>query len=99
MSKFLDPTGQPTYGLGICARCSKKFFLADLMSDPNTPNLMVCKDDVDEYDPYRLAPRSADPITLPFVRPDSAIDTHPSGVLTEDQTEFIVSENNTMLFK
>ena len=28
MSIYLDPTGQPTYGIGICARCSLKFFFS-----------------------------------------------------------------------
>jgi hypothetical protein len=67
---FLDPTGQPTYGIALCARCSRKFALADLMPDPNYPNLMVCSEDRDNYDPYRLAPRQPDNIVLPFVRPD-----------------------------
>ena len=31
---FIDPTGEPTYGLGICARCSRKFRLAELHPDP-----------------------------------------------------------------
>ena len=70
MPIFLDPTGKTTYGIGICARCSCKFFLEDLHSDPNTPGLKVCIDDLDDYDPYRLAPRQADRITLPFYRPD-----------------------------
>ena len=70
MAVFLDPTGKSNYGIGICARCSCKFFLEDLYSDPNTPGLKVCINDLDDYDPYRLAPRQADRITLPFYRPD-----------------------------
>ena len=66
MPIFLDPTGQPTYGIGICARCSRKFFLADLFSDPNTPGLKVCIDDMDDYDPYRLPARHTEDVTLPF---------------------------------
>jgi hypothetical protein len=73
MAIFLDPTGNPTYGIGICQRCSRKFFLHELHSDPNTPGLKVCIDDLDDYDPYRLAPRQADRITLPFYRPDEAL--------------------------
>ncbi len=73
MSIFLDPTGNENYGIGICQRCSRKFFLQDLHSDPNTPGLKVCIDDLDDYDPYRLAPRQADRITLPFYRPDEAL--------------------------
>lgn len=73
MSIWLDPTGNTTYGIGICQRCSRKFFLHDLHPDPNTPGLMVCEDDLDDYDPYRLAPRKADRIDLPFYRPDEPL--------------------------
>lgn len=73
MPIFLDPTGNENYGIGICQRCWRKFFLQDLYSDPNTPGLKVCIDDLDDYDPYRLAPRQADRITLPFYRPDEAL--------------------------
>ncbi len=34
---------------------------------------MVCRDDKDEYDPYRLAPRAPDNIVLPFTRPDESL--------------------------
>ena len=73
MSRYLDPTGQPTYGIGICGRCSRKMFLSELMPDPNSPGLMVCAEDRDDYDPYRLAPRAEDQIVLPVTRPDTAI--------------------------
>ena len=39
MSLYLDPTGQTTFGIGICARCSKKFFLAELSTLNHTFNL------------------------------------------------------------
>ena len=73
MSRFIDPSGESTYGLALCARCSRKFVLADLSPDPNYPALMVCKDDTDEYDPYRLAPRAEDTVVLPFNRPDDNV--------------------------
>jgi len=73
MTIFLDPTGNSNYGIGVCQRCWRKFFLHDLHSDPNTPGLKVCIDDLDDYDPYRLAPRQADRITLPFYRPDEKL--------------------------
>jgi len=75
MPIFIDPTGQPTFGIGICARCSQKFPLADLMPDPNSPGLMVCEADLDVLDPYRLPARQTEDITLPFVRPDTPLDT------------------------
>jgi hypothetical protein len=93
MSIYLDTTGEPTLGIGICARCSRKFKLAELHPDPNYPNLMVCKEDTDEYDPYRLAPRPPDQIVLPFNRPDTPINTHPAGVIQEAGDEFFITED------
>lgn len=90
---FIDPTGEPTYGIGICARCSRKFKLAELNPDPNYPNLMVCREDRDDYDPYRLAPRKEDQVVLPFNRPDVSVATNPSGVVTQDGTQFVISED------
>ena len=74
MSAYIDVRGQPTFGIGICARCSRKMKLADLKPDPNYPNLMVCEADRDDFDPYRLAPRRPDQIVLPFVRPDTPLE-------------------------
>jgi hypothetical protein len=91
--RFLDPGGQPTYGIGICGRCSRKMFLSELSPDPNYPGLMVCREDRDQYDPYRLAPRRPDQIVLPFTRPDTPISTAPSGVIVQDGTQFIISED------
>ena len=93
MPRFIDPTGESTYGLGICARCSRKFRLAELNPDPNYPALMVCDEDSDDYDPYRLAAKPEDQVVLPFVRPDSPLTTRPSGLITQDGTQFIVSED------
>jgi hypothetical protein len=93
MSRFLDPTGQPTFGIGICGRCSRKMLLAELHSDPNSPGLMVCKADLDDYDPYRLAPRPEDQIVLPFNRPDTPINTRPAGLIQEAGDEFFTTEN------
>jgi hypothetical protein len=90
---YLDVRGEPTFGIGICARCSRKFKLADLASDPNYPNLMVCEADRDDYDPYRLAPRKEDQIILPFTRPDTQINTRPAGVIQEAGDEFFVTED------
>lgn len=73
MTIFLDPTGRPNYGIGICGRCSRKFFLDELFDDPNTPGLKVCAADMDEYDPYRLPARTTERISLPFTRPDTPL--------------------------
>lgn len=70
MAIWLNPRGRSTYGIGICARCSRKMSIEDLFSDPNAPGLKVCKDDLDELDPYRLPARQTERINLPFARPD-----------------------------
>lgn len=74
MSIFLNTQGQSVLGIGICARCSRKFPLLELQPDRNSPGLMVCKADNDEFDPYRLPARQTENINLPFVRPDTPLD-------------------------
>jgi hypothetical protein len=73
-SVFLDPRGHSTYGIALCGRCSRKFFLDELHMDPNSPGLMVCIADLDVLDPYRLPARQTENITLPFIRPDTPLD-------------------------
>ena len=67
--------------------------LSALAPDPNSPGLMVCEADRDDYDPYRLAPRKEDQIVLPFVRPDMPVTTRPSGVISQAGTQVIISED------
>lgn len=93
MSIFIDPTGSSTYGVALCARCSRKFRLEELSPDNNAPGLMVCRDDNDDYDPYRLAPRAEDQVVLPFVRPDVSVATNPGGLIAQDGTRFVISED------
>lgn len=73
MPKFLDTRGNTLISIGICARCSEKFPIGELFSDPNSPGLYVCRDDLDEFDPYRLAARATEDITFPNPRPDVPI--------------------------
>lgn len=94
MSKFYDPSGKSTFGIALCARCSRKFSLDDLHSDPNSPGLMVCSEDLDDYDPYRLAPRPSDPIALRFNRPDRQLGTDPLGVISDDGDFFIITDDD-----
>lgn len=75
MSKWINPKGRPSYGIGLCARCSLKFPIDQLQDDPNYPGLKVCIKDIDDYDPYRLPAREPDNIILDFVRPDTPIPT------------------------
>jgi hypothetical protein len=48
--------------------------IADLYSDPNSPGLRVCLEDLDNLDPYRLPARQTEIITLPFTRPDRPLE-------------------------
>ena len=98
MSIYLDTRGLSTLGIGLCDRCSRKMSLTQLMSDPNSPGLRVCREDLDQLDPYRLPPRQSDQITLPFVRPDSPLYSDPDGLVTEDDNSFLISSNNGYLF-
>lgn len=95
MSRFLVPKGEPTFGIGICARCFRKMPLAHLRSDPNILGLMVCEKDADEYDPYRLGLVPVDDLRLPFVRPDVPLTFQQLGIITEDGNYFILTEDMT----
>jgi len=75
MSVFLDTRGKSTLGIGICDRCSRKMSLDDLYPDANYPGLRVCRDDLDDFDPYRLPARQPETITLRFTRPDTPLET------------------------
>ena len=73
MSIWLDPTGKSTYGIGVCGRCGIKMSLDDLHPDPNVNGLMVCRKDLDVFDPWRLPPRQTEDITLRNPRPDTPL--------------------------
>jgi len=79
--------------IAVCDRCRRKFSITELMSDPNSPGLRVCRADLDQLDPYRLPARQPDQITLPFVRPDAPLVSNPAGLVTEDDNNFIIGTN------
>ena len=93
MAIWLDTRGRSTLGIGICDRCRRKMSIEELYSDPNSPGLRVCLEDRDQYDPYRLPARQPERITLPFVRPDANIATNPAGLVTQDDNEFIITND------
>lgn len=74
MTLFLDTTGKASLAIGICDRCKRKFPLVELLHDPNSPGLIVCRDDADLFDPWRLPARQPENIVLPFVRPDEPLE-------------------------
>lgn len=93
MPRFIDTSSNPTLGIGICGRCSRKMPIGDLHPDGNTPGLYVCDEDWDGIDPYRLSPRAPDRISLPFTRPEVAIGTHPRGIIAENGDVFLTTQD------
>lgn len=83
--------------IAICARCGMKHPYMALMSDPNSPGLRVCKDDLDDFDPWRLPAIKPEAIALRFPRPDVSIATNPSGLITDDQASFIIAPNGNYI--
>lgn len=81
--------------LAMCARCNLYFPYQRLQSDPNSPGLRVCRDDLDQYDPYRLPARSADPLALRYPRPDVSIAVDPLGVISDDRLYFLMSDDGS----
>lgn len=75
MSLYIETIGNSVVSIGVCGRCGLKFPSVELEPDPNSPGLMVCVDDKDEYDPWRLPPREVENITLEYPRPDVPLQT------------------------
>jgi hypothetical protein len=100
MPLYLNTRGNPTLGIGICGRCSRKFPLHMLRPDYNSPGLRVCDADRDHLDPYRLPARQTENITLPFMRTDTPIPTNPSGVIAQNGDQFLITEdgNDFLIF-
>jgi hypothetical protein len=73
MPLYLDTRGNSSLAVGICGRCSRKFPIGELVSDPNYPGLRVCRDDADQFDPYRLPARQTEDISLQYARPDTPL--------------------------
>lgn len=97
MSIYLDTRGKSSLAIAICDRCKRKFSITELMIDPNAPGLRVCREDVDDLDPYRLPQRQPDRITLQFTRPDAPLSSDPAGLVSEDDNSFIIGTNEEYL--
>ena len=81
MPRYLDTRGNSKIAIAVCARCGVKYPWVELSSDPNSPGLMVCPDGCkDEFDPYRLAARESEDITLEWARPDVSLSPGPMNV-------------------
>lgn len=90
MAIYLDTRGNSVLSVAICDRCSRKFPYVDLMPDPNFPGMRVCKDDLDQFDPWRLPAIKTENITLRFPRPDVSIAVDTSQVQTQDYNSVFI---------
>ena len=79
MSVYLDTRGNSVLSVAICDRCSRKMAYVDLYPDPNVPGMRVCKEDLDNFDPWRLPARQTENIALRFPRPDTPLGIGPIG--------------------
>ena len=53
------------------------------MPDPNFPGMRVCKDDLDNFDPWRLPAIQTENIALRFPRPDVSVALEPTQIMTD----------------
>ena len=60
------------------------------MPDPNFPGMRVCKDDVDQFDPWRLPAIKTENITLRFPRPDTSVAVDTAQVQTQDYNAMFI---------
>ena len=75
MPLYLDTRGNTVVSVGICDRCKFKMPVSEMVTDPNSPGLRLHEHCRDNYDPYRLAPRGPDQVTIQHPRPDIDIST------------------------
>ena len=97
MPVYLDTRGNSVLSVAICDRCNRKFAYVDLMPDPNFPGMRVCKDDVDQYDPWRLPARQTENIALRFPRPDQNLGVAPNLLNTQGAPNDPQQYNNFFL--
>ena len=95
MSVYLDTRGNSVLSVAICDRCNRNMAYVDLYPDPNFPGMRVCKEDLDQYDPWRLPALQTENIALRFPRPDVSIALQPNQVLT--QGEFGLNVNSIFI--
>jgi len=90
MPVYIDTRGNSVLSVAICDRCSRKFPYVDLMPDPNFPGMRVCKDDLDQFDPWRLPALQTENIALRFPRPDVSVAVDNLQIQTQDQNSMFI---------
>jgi len=94
MPVYLDTRGNSVLSVAVCDRCNRKFGYTELMPDPNFPGMRVCKDDLDNFDPWRLPALQTENIALRFPRPDVDIAIAPNLMDTQGAPNNNVQYNN-----
>lgn len=94
MPVYLDTRGNSVLSVAVCDRCNRKFAYTELMPDPNFPGMRVCKDDLDNFDPWRLPARQTENIALRFPRPDVSVATGPNLLNTQGAPNTPVQYDN-----
>jgi hypothetical protein len=64
------------------------------MPDPNFPGMRVCKEDKDNFDPWRLPALQTENIALRFPRPDVSVSIAPNLINTQGAPNNDVQYNN-----
>ena len=97
MPRFLDTLGGSDIAIFVCDRCKMKRAHAEARNDPNFPGLLVCGQGcADELDPYRLAARPNEKITIRFPRPDVSVAVTEADLVTNGYSSSILStQGNT----
>lgn len=92
MPRFLDTRGNSDISIAVCDRCKMKRAHSVMRNDFNFPGLIVCDQGcADEKDPYRLAARKTEKITIRFPRPDVSVATDPNNLVTGGYGGAIIS--------
>lgn len=94
MPVYLDTRGNSVLSVAVCDRCNRKFPYGDLMPDPNFPGMRVCKEDLDNFDPWRLPALQTENISLRFPRPDVSVALAPNLIDTEGGPNTYVQYDN-----
>ena len=84
MPVWLDTLGNNVLSVAICDRCKRKVAYSDFRPDGNIPAIRVCGDGCsDEFDPYRLAPRPTEKVSIRFPRPDADVAQYNDAITTD----------------
>lgn len=94
MPVYLDTRGNSVLSVAVCDRCNRKMAYVDLFPDPNFPGMRVCKEDLDNFDPWRLPALQTENIALRFPRPDVSIALAPNLIDTEGAPNNTVQYND-----